>query len=48
MRFGGGFIGFEVWRASDLQVADLGHLALPMKIHSVWLERLQEEFFAQV
>jgi len=30
-----------------IKVADLGHLALPMDIHSVWLERLQEEFFDQ-
>lgn len=31
-----------------VQVADIGHCALPPKLHKLWVTRLQEEFFAQV
>jgi hypothetical protein len=31
-----------------LQVADIGHCALPMDVHRVWVHRLETEFFLQV
>ena len=30
-----------------LKAADIGHLALPEQLHRMWVERLQEEFYAQ-
>ncbi|KAK9812325.1 hypothetical protein WJX73_002529 [Symbiochloris irregularis] len=30
-----------------LKAADIGHLALPRALHCTWVERLQNEFFAQ-
>ena len=30
-----------------LKCADLGHLALPPALHKKWVERLQQEFYAQ-
>eukprot|EP00873_Tetraselmis_striata_P005111 jgi/Tetstr1/425375/TSEL_015822.t1 len=30
-----------------MKVADLGHCALPLKIHKIWVDRLEQEFFAQ-
>jgi hypothetical protein len=31
-----------------LQVADIGHCALPLHVHKEWVKRLEAEFFAQV
>lgn len=31
-----------------MQVADIGHCALPWDIHREWLQRLEDEFFEQV
>lgn len=30
-----------------LKCADIGHLALPEKLHMLWVEKLQQEFFFQ-
>ena len=37
--FGGGQVA--------LKCADVGHLALPTRVHKVWVDRLQQEFFLQ-
>ena len=30
-----------------LKCADVGHLSLPANLHKMWMERMQEECFAQ-